>query len=172
LSWLLGLAGALVVLDQATKALAIEWFRGEPAIVFLEGFFRFTYAENRGAFLSLGGGLSEGMRFWLLTGLNGVILTAVLVVICRQPQMRLGVALALTLIFAGGVGNLIDRLLRGGIVVDFMNFDLGFSLGPIPMRTGVFNVADLAIMGGLFLLIGLEFLPRRRKTADTETAVD
>ncbi len=159
LSWLLGLAGALVILDQATKALAIQWLEGEPSIVFLHGFFRFTYAENRGAFLSLGRSLSEGMRFWVLTGLNGVILATVLVVICRRPQMRMGVALALTLIFSGGVGNLIDRLFRDGIVVDFMNIDLMFAIGRLPMRTGVFNVADLAIMGGLFLLITLEFLP-------------
>jgi len=162
-SWLLALAGGLIILDQATKALAIQWFMGEPALVYLGGLFRFTYAENQGAFLSLGRGLSDGLRFGLLTGLNGVILAVVLYVICRRPGLRTGVALALSLIFAGGLGNLIDRVFRDGIVVDFMNIDLGFSVGPVPMRTGVFNVADLAIMGGLFLLLGLELLPWGRK---------
>jgi signal peptidase II len=48
------------------------------------------------------------------------------------------------LILAGGFGNLYDRALNDGRVVDFMHFQLG------PLETGVFNVADVAIMIGMF----------------------
>ena len=46
-----------------------------------------------------------------------------------------------------GSGNLIDRILHDGTVVDFLNFGIG------SLRTGIFNVADVAIMGGAALLI-------------------
>ena len=56
--------------------------------------------------------------------------------------------LALALIVAGGVGNLIDRMTSsGGVVIDFLNLGIG------PVRTGVFNVADMAITGAFFLLL-------------------
>ena len=66
------------------------------------------------------------------------------VVLLRRPLTR-GVALGLALLIAGGAGNLIDRVARpGGRVVDFAQ--LGVRLGPLDARTGVFNVADLAIV--------------------------
>lgn len=57
--------------------------------------------------------------------------------------------LGISLVFAGGVGNLIDRIIHHGSVVDFINIGIG------SFRTGIFNIADVAIMGGsifLFLL--------------------
>ena len=56
-------------------------------------------------------------------------------------------ALSSTLIISGGLGNLIDRMVNQGAVIDFMNIGLG------SIRTGVFNGADLAIMVGLLLLL-------------------
>jgi signal peptidase II len=56
------------------------------------------------------------------------------------------VVLAVSLVFAGGVGNLIDRIIHNGFVVDFINIGIG------PIRTGIFNVADVAVMGGSILL--------------------
>ena len=55
--------------------------------------------------------------------------------------------LAISLSIAGGVGNLIDRILHDGTVVDFLNVGIG------RIRTGIFNIADVAIMGGAVLLI-------------------
>ncbi len=63
--------------------------------------------------------------------------------------------------FAGGVSNWIDRLL-GGSVVDFLNVGIGW------MRTGVFNVADVAIMLGIALFMLAELLGRRRSIAGEE----
>jgi len=151
----------LVGLDQLTKQIAIAHLKGRPPIAFPASWyphdlFHLRYAENTGAFLSLGSQLSDGVRFWALTVLNVVILTIVGGVLTLRRVLDAGVTVALTLIFAGGVGNLIDRVLRDGVVVDFMN------MGIRGLRTGVFNVADVAIMAGLFLLLFLEFFHAHR----------
>jgi signal peptidase II len=61
---------------------------------------------------------------------------------------------------AGGLGNLWDRLATGGWVVDFMNLGVG------PLRTGIFNVADVALMAGVALVAWPE-----RRGADAAGAV-
>jgi signal peptidase II len=54
---------------------------------------------------------------------------------------------AFALLIAGGMGNLMDRLMYDGYVVDFINVGLG------PLRTGIFNVADIAVTLGLLILM-------------------
>jgi signal peptidase II len=54
---------------------------------------------------------------------------------------------ALALVAGGGISNLIDRLLYNGRVTDFLNVGIG------GVRTGIFNVADMAIMAGALLLL-------------------
>ncbi len=173
LVWLALLILALVALDQVTKWAAIQTLRPEPGhraevIAFPDGWypndlFRFQYATNTGAFLSLGSRLEPGLRFWLLTGLNSVILTIVAVVLVTKRSLKWPVALALSLILTGGIGNLIDRVLNEGVVVDFMN--MGIGRGSWSLRTGIFNVADLAIVGGLVLLVALEIFGSRQQQA-------
>jgi signal peptidase II len=71
---------------------------------------------------------------------------------------RIGVT-ALALIFAGGTSNLGDRIVYGGYVVDFVQMGIG------PLRTGVFNIADMAIMAGAFLLLFEAF---RKSSSDSK----
>ena len=54
---------------------------------------------------------------------------------------------ALSAIFGGGLSNILDRILNNGLVVDFMNMGIG------SVRTGIFNIADVAIMSGLGLML-------------------
>lgn len=134
--------------DQATKRYAVENFKGTPPQSYLGDTFRIQYAENTGAFLSLGAELPARVRFWLLTVMNGLVLAVVgAVLLFRREMDRLSLA-ALTLILAGGVGNLIDRITtQNGVVIDFLNVGVG------GLRTGVFNVADMAISAGFVLLL-------------------
>jgi signal peptidase II len=60
------------------------------------------------------------------------------------------------LVFAGGASNWVDRVVRGS-VVDFMNVGIG------PLRTGIFNVADVAIMVGVAVLLLAGFPPGDRE---------
>jgi hypothetical protein len=64
----------------------------------------------------------------------------------RRPAGR-AQHLAIVLLLAGGIGNLIDRMFHDGLVIDFLNVGIG------PVRTGIFNVADMAIMAGFGLLL-------------------
>ena len=156
---------SFVAVDQLTKVVAIHTLAPENRVIAFpeswrpDDLFRFQYAENKGAFLSLGSRLSDGARFWVLTGLNGVILVVVAGYVLGKQRLHTGVTVALALILAGGVGNLIDRVFRDGRVIDFMN--MGVSVGPWSVRTGIFNIADLAIVGGLVLLVAVESRPAR-----------
>jgi signal peptidase II len=81
----------------------------------------------------------------LFSGVVGAVLAALLVYLfVSKPQNPL-VGASIALIVGGGVSNLIDRLRYGGYVVDFLNVGIG------PLRTGIFNVADMAIMAGVIL---------------------
>jgi len=158
-----------VALDHATKWLAIQFLMVKPPIIYLGDLFRLQYATNTGAFLSLGSQLPEGVREYVLTGLNSIILLVVGALLLARQSIRPPVVLGLALILSGGIGNLIDRIFRGGVVVDFMN--MGIPWGPFQVRTGIFNIADVAIMAGLFLMIATEVLyPPPAKDATKESA--
>ena len=147
---------AVIALDHLTKWWAVVYLRdGHHSWDAPGKLIRIVYAENTGAFLSLGGGLPEPWR--LMIGLNAVILTAILLWLTLRREVALWPAAALALVLAGGLGNLLDRVLRPGhVVVDFMN--LGITTPWFLLRTGIFNVADLAIMGGLTMLLVWEIL--------------
>lgn len=155
-----GIAVGGIALDQLTKLIAIRALKGGPTHVFLGDIFRLTYAENEGAFLSLFANLPDFARFLLLTGFNSVILLVVLGVLFFRERLAPHALWALALILSGGAGNLIDRIFRDGRVVDFMN--LGWPGPPFAIRTGIFNVADLAIVAGLAVMVVFEFRQPQR----------
>ncbi len=139
------MVAATIGCDRMTKNLAEARLAGTPPRSFLTDTVRLEYAENAGAFLSLGASLPP----WARTGLFTIGTAATLVVL---PMLALGLrsrpqALAgLGLLWAGGASNLVDRVTRGS-VVDFLNVGVG------PIRTGIFNVADLAITAGALLVV-------------------
>lgn len=147
----------VLIVDHATKWLAVRYLHDAAATyAFFGDYFRLIYAENRGAFLSLGATLPDATRGLLLTGVNVVILGVVFVFLAVRRYLPATVVWAMALLLSGGLGNILDRIFRSGVVVDFMVIDLDRSIGPIPLRTGVFNVADLAIVGGLLMLVAFE----------------
>jgi signal peptidase II len=142
---LLLLAASTIGCDRFTKRLATAELRGSPARSFLGDTLRLTYTENEGAFLGLGSGLPPSVRFWVLTGGAAVALGALL---WMPRRTRLGPAgwVGLSLVLAGGFSNFWDRF-HHGAVVDFLNLGVG------PLRTGIFNVADMAITLGVVLVV-------------------
>ncbi|QDT92456.1 signal peptidase II [Gimesia algae] len=133
--------------DQYTKKIAVEKLKFEPPVTYLNNTFRMEYAENSGAFLSVGSRLSKPVRFFLLVVANAAFLILVSGMLVFRWQMPLVQFIALSLLLAGGIGNLIDRVFLNGIVIDFLNIGFG------PLRTGIFNVADMAITGGALLML-------------------
>jgi len=140
---------ATIGCDRVTKHFAAESLAGEPRQSFLADTVRLEYVENSGAFLSLGADLPPAIRTMLFTVGNGMILIGTVILAVRRRWT--GAELfGLGLVFAGGASNLADRIARGS-VIDFMNVGLG------SVRTGIFNVADVAIMGGVILLVLTHF---------------
>ena len=136
--------------DQATKRVAAEVLKGAETLSFWGDVFRLTYAENSGAFLGMGGTWPEPLRWLAFTGAAIAVVVASLAWVVsqtREPRHQSLAVWAMVLVAAGGAGNLVDRVIRDGRVIDFMNFGLG------PVRTGIFNIADVQIMVGLGLLL-------------------
>jgi signal peptidase II len=132
--------------DQATKHVATSVLVNSPK-TFLSDIVRLQLRQNGGGFLSLGDTLPAFWKSALFCfGVSGGLLS-ILVYAVWSKHMPPRVIFALALCVAGGIGNLLDRLRSGGYVVDFLNVGLG------SIRTGVFNVADMAIMGGALILL-------------------
>ena len=131
--------------DQATKSVAKAYLSETQTIVLLGDTVRLQLAKNYGAFLSLGSSVGEASRGVLLSVVVGAVLTALLAYLFIAKPENPIVGISVALIVGGGVSNLIDRLRYGGYVVDFLNVGVG------PVRTGIFNVADMAIMLGVVL---------------------
>jgi signal peptidase II len=134
--------------DRVTKHVAATTLAGLPAQSFAADMVRLEYVENAGGFLSLGDDLPQTARTAVFIVATGVLLILAIGVAIRfrwAGWSLFGVALFV----AGGASNWLDRALRGS-VIDFMNVGLG------PLRTGVFNVADVAIMLGAVMVALVE----------------
>jgi signal peptidase II len=145
LALVFGLALLTVGCDRVSKQLATAALKHAPARSYLGGLVRLEYAENRGGFLSVGAGLPRRWRI-VVFELGGAVLLLAAAWVGTRMGLGIRQRMALTLIVAGGAANLLDRLAYGA-VVDFLNLGIGGRL-----RTGIFNVADLAIAAGAAVL--------------------
>ena len=147
--------------DQATKSIATQMLKGSPPRSFLVDTVRLEYALNPGGFLSLGMNMPDELREWVFIGFNSCLLLG----LCAFLVLKRGVSFALfasiAFILAGGIGNLIDRVWHGGLVTDFVNLGIG------PLRTGVFNVADMAVTCGVLAIGYLSIHRNTGKQTDT-----
>jgi len=137
---------ASVGCDQLTKVVAINRLKGEPAVEFLGGLIRFVYAENPGAFLGMFGGLSAGARTAILVVGVSIILAAATAMVLLSKKTSAFALVGAALLVGGGLSNLLDRLFREGVVVDYLR------LGEPPLVTGIFNLADVLLIIGAIML--------------------
>jgi signal peptidase II len=149
-----GVLVACVGCDRAAKEAADVWLASGEPIAFAGDTVRFQLVENTGAFLSLGAALPESVRNVLFLALVPALLAAAFVWLVWFVRVSRAEVMALALVAGGGLGNWIDRWLHAGAVTDFVSIGLG------PLRTGIFNVADVAVMAGALLLV---LLARRRE---------
>jgi signal peptidase II len=145
---ILAILCAGIVVDQTTKSFAKDYLAPDGFFSFFGDTFRLQYAENTGAFLSLGSSLPEPWRHLVFTVFVAIFLLALLAFLIFSRSTPRELTICLALVCSGGLSNLIDRIAYDGRVVDFLNVGIG------SLRTGIFNVADMAITGGaIFLLI-------------------
>jgi len=140
----------------------------EHQIAVMGDWWKFVYAENPGAAFGFLKGVSPGLRHILFMLLTLIAFLVIGNIVMRLPPHGWLVATAFGAILAGAVGNFVDRI-RFGYVIDFIDWDLGFTHWP------TFNVADIAIsVGVVSLLLDLFFnknslLATKKKDADPKT---
>ncbi len=149
------ICGVLVIgLDQLTKYLVTAYMDTYEVITVIPGILSLNrIPPNTGAAF----GMLQGQTWFLIT------VTCVIMIICIGMLIRRTfdskiMFWALCLVLGGGIGNLIDRIFRGGSVVDFFEFDF--------IDFPVFNVADIAVCVGAGLIVLyfiMEFVSDARK---------
>lgn len=150
---------SLISWDRASKDLAKEYLKGHPVRTFLHNSLRFKYVENTGAAASMGDHLDPRASFWLLGIAPLLILTGLFAyTIAHARTIKTTKLLAFSLIYAGGMGNILDRLLFDRHVSDFINLDL-----PL-LRNYIFNLADVWITLGVAWLALTTYLSANSPT--------
>jgi len=147
LKWL-WLSLLAIILDQASKlaiAGSMQLYQSIPIMPF----FNLTYIHNTGAAFSFLNG-AGGWQRWFFAGLAVVISAVMVVWLARLKRHETLLAVALSLVLGGAVGNLIDRLAYG-YVIDFLDFYYQ------TWHFAVFNIADSAITLGVMLMLAESF---------------
>ncbi|MBS6395547.1 MAG: signal peptidase II [Clostridiales bacterium] len=137
------LTAVLVLLDQWTKMLAVQFLKDQEPFVIWDGVFELHYLENRGAAF----GMLQGRQiFFFVTGI--IVFAAVIYLFLHmsKDQRFLPIRLIAVFVLAGAWGNMIDRV-RLSYVVDFFYFKL--------IDFPIFNVADIYVSVGTAVLIVL-----------------
>jgi signal peptidase II len=148
-------AAVVIVLDQITKSVITTRFFMHESYSVINGLFNIVYVMNPGAAFGFLANASEIFRYIFFTAVTIVALVLILYYIVKHKPQSMRIVCSLTLIFAGAVGNLIDRL-RFGAVVDFLDVYISSAHWP------AFNVADSAISIGAVLMIW-DMIANRKK---------
>jgi signal peptidase II len=147
--------------DRVTKDLAKEHLQNKPSISYLHNALQLVYVENTGAAMSMGDNLPKTVSFWLLSILPLLFLLFLAgYTIKHVNEMSMRKIFSFALLVAGGLGNIIDRIVFDRHVTDFMILSIS------KLQTGVFNFADVCVTSGA---IGLMLFYRDKKQAYTNS---
>lgn len=135
------IAAVLIVADYITKLWAERVLTKISSIPLIENVFHLTYVENRG----IAFGMFSGGRV-VFIAVSLIVMAVLLIIVFKTPKDTRTVWLkgGASLVIAGAIGNLIERLVKG-YVVDFFDFRL--------INFPVFNVADIAVCVGVVMLL-------------------
>ncbi|MEP2239965.1 MAG: signal peptidase II [Maribacter sp.] len=142
--------------DQVSKELTRQKVEPEVFIPVIKNHLILTNVENTGAMLGFGQDFSPILKRLLLQALPMLLLLIMLYRIMSKPNLNLLLLVAFALVIGGGLGNLIDRIAYGS-VTDFFQIRLGI------FRTGIFNIADVAVTIGVLMFVFL--IARGKKLA-------
>ena len=139
-------AVAVLIADQATKAIVERRISERDVVRVIPGFFNLISTKNAGAVFGL---FAESTAAWktpLLISISIIMLVAVVVLIVRTQNLQWSTAIGLSLVLGGAISNLFDRI-RYGMVEDFLDFYFR------NYHWAAFNLADSAIIVGTGLII-------------------
>jgi signal peptidase II len=132
--------------DQFSKRMVRESVEYHEQIPLFKDYLTLTKVENTGAFLSVGHTLPPLVKIFLLTVLPIVVLTLAVLYLLTKKGLSNLMILGICFIVGGGIGNIYDRVMHGS-VTDFLHIDL------VIFQTGIFNMADVSIMTGIFIVL-------------------
>jgi signal peptidase II len=135
-----------IITDQVTKFLAIKLYETYNELSFLHNFFQFSLIKNYSGFLGIVHIFPDNIRFFLLNVCVSFLLLGCLVYIFWSKNRPSRYSTPLVFVVGGGISNLVDRLLYDGGVIDFL------SIGAGSFRSGIFNLADVYILVGSFVI--------------------
>jgi signal peptidase II len=150
-------SAAIVILDQITKAAILKNFFIHESHPVIDGFFNLVYVMNPGAAFGFLANMSETFRYLFFIGITVLVMALIIYYIATSKSQNMLYVISLTLIFAGAVGNLIDRI-HFGAVVDFLDVYIGTAHWP------AFNVADSSITCGAVLMVWGMIKQRKKET--------
>ena len=131
----------LIIADQLIKAWAFTDLQAIGSIPLIQDVLHLTYSENRGDAFSILYGKTE-----LLMIVNTLLILVLLYILLSKKMTHPLAVFSTTLIISGGIGNMIDRVIReGSFVVDYIDFRL--------INFAIFNFADICVVGGVALLL-------------------
>jgi len=139
-----------ILIDFFTKKAAVKFLKDGSDIILLEGIFKLSYVENRGAAF----GILADKRYVFIV-LTVVIVAFLIVWILKQKSSHFLIKLGTAFVISGATGNFIDRVFLG-YVVDFLDFYL--------INFPVFNVADCFVCAGAFLIVIYYLFFEKEKT--------
>ena len=155
-----GITAFVIVVDQVTKFYIGKSFRLEEMLTIIPNFLDIHYIINTGAAFGIMSRLPNGMKIPFLIGVSIMAMLLILYLLLKAKRDKMLYIISLSLVFAGAVGNLIDRIMIGGV--------RGFiSMHIYRLHWPVFNVADSAISVGIVFL-AYELIiaePKREKEA-------
>ena len=140
-----------IFLDQISKILIRNNVEQYSDIKLIGEYFILTNVENSGAFLGMGSGFSPIMKSVFLIILPIIVLISIIVYVYRDKEIDKISLIGFSIIIGGGIGNIFDRIIYGS-VTDFLFIDLGGIF-----KTGIFNIADLAVTTGMILILLMSF---------------
>lgn len=143
---LLGVFFCTIGSDQLTKYGARNLLAVSGQTSFLGGLVKFSLVENYGGFLGIVSNLPSGLRFFLLNVCVAILLAACLGYLLWSSKQQSQAWIPVAFITGGGISNLLDRLVGTGGVTDFVIVGTDF------LHTGIFNLADVFILVGSFVL--------------------
>lgn len=121
----------LILIDQILKALMID-----KTITVIPGFLNFTYTKNLGAAFGIGNPV--------VVLIISILLVVGIIIVITKYKDKITNYIPITMLLAGGIGNIIDRIFRG-YVIDFIDVNL--------FNFPVFNIADICVVLGVIILI-------------------
>jgi signal peptidase II len=155
-----GLIIITIIADQASKF----WIRANVELgsenPIIGDYFTLHNVYNEGAFLGMGSDMNPTLKLIFLLILPVIVLALALRYLLTNKELDQWTIVGLSFVIGGGIGNIYDRFMEGK-VTDFWHIDFGGVF-----QTGIFNVADVAVMIGMGCILVSAILNRKKSVTE------